>query len=168
MKRPGLLLVLIAGVPLLAAAQETIVIDPSEQSSPSETDPVTGILDEIAPRDESVSEDGGTLSSPPARSAPEAASAPGGVVRVLDKISGQVTDLDLPTGETGSVGSLAVTLLDCRYPVSNPSGDAYVLLSIRYRDPDPVFMGWMIASEPAVSAMDHPRYDVWALHCTPS
>jgi hypothetical protein len=101
----------------------------------------------------------------PDRPAEEAASASGGVVRVLDKSSGRVTDLDLPSGETGQVGSLSVTLLDCRYPVSNPAGDAYVLLSIRYRDPDPVFQGWMIASSPAVSAMDHPRYDVWALRC---
>lgn len=141
-----------------AAAQETIVVEPS--------DPVTDILDEIAPlEEEAVDEGESTLPQVPDRPAEEAASASGGVVRVLDKSSGRVTDLDLPSGETGQVGSLSVTLLDCRYPVSNPAGDAYVLLSIRYRSPDPVFQGWMIASSPAVSAMDHPRYDVWALRC---
>jgi hypothetical protein len=32
-------------------------------------------------------------------------------------------------------------------------------------DNAPVFSGWMIASSPALSAMDHPRYDVWILRC---
>jgi hypothetical protein len=156
MRRAAAVLLLIAAQG--AMAQETIVVEPS--------DPVTDILDEIAPLEEGAEDEGpSTLPQVPDRPAEEAASASGGVVRVLDKSSGRVTDLDLPSGETGQVGSLSVTLLDCRYPVSNPAGDAYVLLSIRYRDPDPVFQGWMIASSPAVSAMDHPRYDVWALRC---
>jgi len=29
----------------------------------------------------------------------------------------------------------------------------------------PVFKGWMIASSPALNALDHPRYDVWVLRC---
>jgi hypothetical protein len=149
-------------VALPALAQETIVIEPTDPA----TDPVTEILDEIAPRDDTPAEAQSTLPERSATPAREAASAPGGIVRVLDKISGQITDLDLPAGETGEVGSLAVTLLDCRYPVSNPAGDAFVLLSIRNRGPDPVFLGWMIASAPAVSAMDHARYDVWALRCS--
>jgi hypothetical protein len=158
MTRAGVIAVLLAAA-LPAVAQETIVIEPS--------DPVTDILDQIAPLEE-TDEGESTLPQVPDRPAEEAASARGGVVRVLDKSSGRVTDLDLPVGETGQVGALSVTLLDCRYPVSNPAGDAYVLLTIRYRDPDPVFQGWMIASSPAVSAMDHPRYDVWALSCNNS
>lgn len=95
-----------------------------------------------------------------------AASASGGVMRVLDKINGTVTDLDLADGDTQAVGTLTVTLGECRYPADNPSGDAYALVSIRTaRDDSAVFEGWMIASSPALSAMDHPRYDVWALRC---
>ena len=95
-----------------------------------------------------------------------AGSAGGGVVRVLDKINGTVTDLDLSDGETRAVGSLTVTLSECRYPVVNPAGDAYALVSIHTaKDEAAVFEGWMIASSPALSAMDHPRYDVWALRC---
>ncbi|MDA9980314.1 DUF2155 domain-containing protein, partial [Yoonia sp.] len=30
------------------------------------------------------------------------------------------------------------------------------------------FAGWMLASAPALNAMDHPRYDVWALRCITS
>ena len=98
-----------------------------------------------------------------------AVSAASGVVRVLDKLTGDHTDLTLQTGETGRLGYLHVTLNDCRYPESNPSGDAYIELVVKYRDQEePVFAGWMIASSPALNAMDHPRYDVWALRCSTS
>ena len=108
----------------------------------------------------SVPETGGQLASS------AAVSAPGGIVRVLDKINGTITDLELRTGESGEVGNLAVVMGDCRYPGDNPAGDAFVLVSIRTEPDDvAVFEGWLIASAPALSALDHPRYDVWALRC---
>lgn len=98
-----------------------------------------------------------------------AEAASGGVVRVLDKLTGSHIDLTLQSGETGRLGYLSVTLKECRYPQENPSGDAYVALEVHYRDePAPVFEGWMLASSPALNAMDHPRYDVWALRCITS
>ncbi len=98
--------------------------------------------------------------------AQQVTSAPGGELRVLDKTTGQVTDLTLATGETQKVGPLSVTLGDCRYPTDNPAGNAYAEMTIYYRDgADPVFQGWMIASAPALNAMEHPRYDVWVLRC---
>lgn len=101
--------------------------------------------------------------------AQEAAVAPGGVLRVLDKITGIVTDLDLAAGETGTVGHLSIELEECRYPADNPAGDAYEHLVVRYQKiEEPVFQGWIIASAPALNAMDHPRYDVWALRCRTS
>ena len=58
---------------------------------------------------------------------------------------------------------------ECRFPTGNPSGDAYMLLTIHYNNaPEPIFRGWMIASAPALNALDHQRYDVWALRCTTS
>jgi hypothetical protein len=96
-------------------------------------------------------------------------SAPGAVVRVLDKTNGTSVDLELRVGEAGSLGNLTVSLADCRYPVENPAGDAFALVTIHYREAvDPVFSGWLIASAPALNAMDHPRYDVWALRCRTS
>ena len=98
-----------------------------------------------------------------------AISADAGEVRVLDKLTGEHADLTLHPGETGRLGYLHITLNDCRYPESNPSGDAFVELVVKYRDePEPVFAGWMIASSPALNAMDHQRYDVWALRCITS
>ncbi|WP_165611834.1 DUF2155 domain-containing protein [Cognatiyoonia koreensis] len=104
-----------------------------------------------------------------AAAAQQATSGPGGELRVLDKVTGIITDLSLTRGESGRVGSLEVKLIDCRYPTSNPSGDAFAELTVTYRDnPEPIFSGWMIASAPALNAMDHPRYDVWALRCMTS
>jgi hypothetical protein len=95
--------------------------------------------------------------------------ATAGELRVLDKLTGVVTDLSLQQGETGALGFLAVTLNECRYPVDNPSGDAFAQVSVVDRKENtPLFSGWMLASAPALNAMDHPRYDVWALRCTTS
>ena len=80
-----------------------------------------------------------------------------------------MTDLDLSVGETVQMGRLAVTLEDCRYPVNDPAGDAYALLLIQAEGMSgPAFEGWMIASSPALSALDHPRYDVWVMRCRTS
>lgn len=98
--------------------------------------------------------------------AQQADNASAGTLRVLDKVSGAVTDLNLGVGETGALGLLKITLNECRFPAANPNGDAYAKVTVVYRDlVDPVFRGWLIASAPALHAMDHPRYDVWALRC---
>lgn len=88
-------------------------------------------------------------------------------MRLLDKITGTTQDIEFRNGQTKMVGLLAITMTECRYPSGNRSGDAYALLTIVYsNDPDPAFRGWMIASAPALNALDHPRYDVWALRCS--
>ena len=99
--------------------------------------------------------------------AQQATTAPGGTLRVLDKITGRTQDLDFSNGQTQVIGLLAITMTQCRYPSGNRSGDAFALLTIVYSNAaDPVFRGWMIASAPALNALDHPRYDVWALRCS--
>ena len=90
----------------------------------------------------------------------------GAMLRILDKITGGVADVELDTGGTARQGRLSVTLAECRYPSGNRSGNAYALLTvIEAGTPDPVFRGWMIASAPALNAMEHPRYDVWVMRC---
>ena len=62
--------------------------------------------------------------------AQEVTSAPGGVLRALDKLSGQITDIEIATGSTARFGSLQIVLGDCRYPSGNPAGNAYAALEI--------------------------------------
>lgn len=92
--------------------------------------------------------------------------AKGGQLRVLDKMSGVVADYDLAVGASQNAGRLTVRLDDCRYPSDLPSAEAYAHLTITDSDlADPAFKGWMVASSPALSALDNPRYDVWVLRC---
>ncbi|MFA5538970.1 MAG: DUF2155 domain-containing protein [Gemmobacter sp.] len=105
--------------------------------------------------------------SPLAVPAQEVRAASGGVLRWLDTVSGVAVDIELSRGESAARGRLTMQLDECRYPVDNPSADAFAHVTIRDRlVPDaPVFSGWMIASSPALSALDHPRYDVWLIRC---
>lgn len=93
-----------------------------------------------------------------------ATSAAGGEIRALDKIAGKTQDIHIGKGETAQVFRLDVTLGDCRYPTEDPSSDAFAQLTIRDRG-TVVFDGWMVSSSPALSALDHPRYDIWVLRC---
>ena len=98
--------------------------------------------------------------------------APGATLRMLDRISGTVIDVDAPAGQTLRYGTLEISAQECRYPLDNPTGDAFAYLVIHDGrivrddgDAAPIFAGWMIASSPAIVALDHPRYDVWVLGC---
>ncbi|MEM1273784.1 MAG: DUF2155 domain-containing protein [Pseudomonadota bacterium] len=101
-------------------------------------------------------------------SAAAAETAPGAVLRMLDKTRGQTMDFDLATGETVVVGRLAVRLHECRFPVDNPASDAFADLEIADLEGRALFSGWMVASSPTLMALEHPRYDVWVLNCSTS
>ena len=88
------------------------------------------------------------------------------ILRALDKTLGRPTDVDMAVGETVMFGRIAIQLLDCRYPQDDPSSDAYAHLQIFDLDGNGLFDGWMVASSPALSALEHPRYDVWVLRCS--
>ena len=123
---------------------------------------------ETTPLDNGVS-----LTQPPPIPEPEAEkaeTAAGVVLRALDKVSGETLDLDLTNGRSGQMFGLDVGLVECRFPAGNPAGDAYAYLVVRDTGAQGgvAFRGWMIASSPALSALDHARYDVWVLRCMTS
>ncbi|MTH79838.1 DUF2155 domain-containing protein [Paracoccus aestuariivivens] len=100
---------------------------------------------------------------------PETAKASGAELRGLDKVTGQLLDFHLAAGEMAEFGRLQVTLGECRFPAKDPEADAYAELTVfDKRVNQTVFSGWMIASAPALSAMDDPRYDVWVMSCSKS
>lgn len=100
--------------------------------------------------------------------AQEVALGTGAVLRGLDRLSGQTTDL--PVSAKAAVifaGRLSIEVRECRYPAANPTGDSYAFVSIRDTvTGSALFDGWMVASSPALNAFDHMRYDVWVLRCT--
>ncbi len=96
----------------------------------------------------------------------QAATGTGAMLRAVEKISGETTDFTLIPGEQATFGRLSIELGECRYPAGDPAADAFAYLVMREEGADaPVFSGWMVASSPALNALDHPRYDVWVLRC---
>ncbi len=169
MRRLALILALVAAP--AAAAQEFGVIETTPLAPIENTDPLGG--DQLLPGQPGVSDDirlegNFNVIEPEPTGTPEIAVevASAALLRGLDKVSGEVTDLELEAGETVQLGRISVTLQECRYPADNPSGDAFAFLKIDHANrEDPAFEGWMIASSPALSAMDDPRYDVWVIRC---
>jgi hypothetical protein len=104
-----------------------------------------------------------------AAAAQDVASAPGALIRALDKVSGETEDFELANGQSHDFGRLTVTLTDCRYPADDPSSNAYAHLIITDKQKQATeFDAWMVAASPALSALDDPRYDIWLLRCKSS
>lgn len=90
----------------------------------------------------------------------------GAVLRGLDRISGKTQDFVVAPGTSYVYERLEVQLQECRYPEGQAAIEASAYLIIRdVREDEASFEGWMFASSPALSALDHRRYDVWVLSC---
>lgn len=101
-----------------------------------------------------------------AASSAEFTDSDGAQLRFLDKLTSETGDVTLSRGQTAKFGRLIVRLDSCRYPTGNPASDAEAHLTVLEETTEAaLFNGWMLASSPALSALDHPRYDVWVLSC---
>jgi hypothetical protein len=90
----------------------------------------------------------------------------GGTLRWLDKLTSETGDVELARGQSAKIGRLVVQMDSCRYPTDNPVSDAEAHLTMVDGNlQKTVFSGWMLASSPALSALDHARYDIWVLRC---
>lgn len=120
------------------------------------------------PRPPSVAERAAAGEGQPTATAPATGIARGtaALLRGLDKISGRTADIPLGVGEAVRLGRLEIRLGECRYPADDPSSDAFAQMTITDTARGAtVFAGWMIASSPALSALDDARYDVWVISC---
>ncbi len=89
------------------------------------------------------------------------------LLRGLDTITGTAGDFTAPVGGTAKFGRLTVKVSACRFLPENPSTNSYAYVTVTEGpDAPPVFSAWMIASAPALSAMEHPRYDIWLIRCS--
>jgi hypothetical protein len=96
----------------------------------------------------------------------------GAVLQGLDKITARISTINVAVGQTVSFGSLQITLKACdkHPPEETPESAAFLQVVEQKQGETPVtrFSGWMFASSPALSAMEHPVYDLWVLDCTGS
>ena len=92
------------------------------------------------------------------------------VLQGLDKITARVSTIEAPIGMPVYFGALEITVNACdkRPPEEPPESTAFLEVVERKVNEEPhvLFSGWMFASSPAVSALEHPVYDIWVLDCT--
>lgn len=94
----------------------------------------------------------------------------GAVLQGLDKVTARISTLEANVGQTVSFGSLSITVRRCQRSRPDQKLERAAFLEIDNTDPATkqkkrVFSGWMFMSNPAISALEHPVYDVWVKDC---
>jgi hypothetical protein len=91
------------------------------------------------------------------------------VLQGLDKITARVSTIKVPVGQSVTFGALQITARACDKHPPEEAPEAAAFLEVVEVEPDekPVlrFTGWMFASSPALSALEHPVYDLVVLDC---
>jgi hypothetical protein len=96
------------------------------------------------------------------------------VVRGLDKITGHARDYSLPIGRPARIGSLEVIARACQKSAPEDTPEVTIFVDVYDHPPAAenaeaarvdVFHGWLFASSPGLSAIEHPYYDLWAVDC---
>lgn len=91
------------------------------------------------------------------------------VIQGLDKVTARVTTFDAPLDLPVGFGTLQIVARAChKAPPEEPPESAAFLEVDELRpgeSPQRLFSGWMFASSPALSALEHPVYDLIVLDC---
>lgn len=105
--------------------------------------------------------------------APIAESTPGlrATLRGIDKLTGDLATVEATVGGAVQLWRLDIQVSACFKRAETRAPESSVFMQIfdtKYDPAEQIFSGWMFASSPALSAMDHPRYDVWVISCSTS
>ena len=91
------------------------------------------------------------------------------LLRGVDKITGRTNTGTVPVGKPTTLRNLRITPLRClkKPPEETPEDAAFLLIEEETKDHNfnVIFNGWMFSSDPALSAMEHPIFDIWVLEC---
>lgn len=93
----------------------------------------------------------------------------GVVLGGLDKVTARVQNVAGKVGTSLKFGTLEIIAQTCvtHPPEEAPENAAFIEVFEQQpgRERMKVFSGWMFGSNPALSALDHPVYDIWVLRC---
>ena len=95
------------------------------------------------------------------------------VLQGLDKVTARISPVWAALDIRRYFGTLEIVARSCREtpPTEPPESAAFLEIrelppaSDQSAPPTELFTGWMFASTPAVSALEHPVYDVWVVDC---
>ncbi len=89
----------------------------------------------------------------------------------LDKITARISTFEVPVGQMAKFGTLSIRVDACYRtpPEERPESASFLEISDQREDAsgtvDQLFSGWMFASTPGLSALEHPVYDVGVKEC---
>jgi hypothetical protein len=89
-------------------------------------------------------------------------------LQAMDKVTARISKIEAPVGQVVRYGELEIHVKSCRKrpPEEPPESAAFLeIFETKKGERRKVFGGWMFASSPSLSAMDHPVYDVWVVDC---
>jgi len=93
----------------------------------------------------------------------------GAVLQGLDKVTARISTFEAPKDEEVRFGTLSIEVRACHKtpPTEPPESAAFLeITDIRPGEaPIVLFSGWMFASSPALSALEHAVYDIWVVDC---
>jgi hypothetical protein len=100
----------------------------------------------------------------------ETISEPVALLQGLDKITARVSKFEAAVGAPVHFGTLSIRVRDCEKNPPEEAPESAAFLEIDEMRPGDdmarrLFSGWMFASSPALSALEHPVYDVNLLDC---
>lgn len=105
----------------------------------------------------------------PGAAAAENISTQTAILQGLDKVTARVERIEARVGTPISFGALQIVVRACRKRPPEDPPEKAAFLEIWELKPGEaaanLFSGWMFASSPALSALEHPVYDVWVLDC---
>ena len=91
-------------------------------------------------------------------------------LRAVDKITARVTDLTITLNEPVTFGTLEIVMRYCHKRPPEDTPEVFAFLEVDDNPPEAesyrAFTGWLFASTPALSALEHPVYDVWVIDCS--
>jgi hypothetical protein len=91
------------------------------------------------------------------------------VLQGLKKVSAETSVFEVPLDTQVDFGTLTITVKKCvkSAPGERPENTALLLIKDNKPGEEPVvaFSGWMFSSSPAISALEHPVYDITMLDC---
>ncbi|MBT7581529.1 MAG: DUF2155 domain-containing protein [Kordiimonadaceae bacterium] len=87
----------------------------------------------------------------------------------LNKITAKLETINVGRNETVKFGTLEISMRACSSnpPEETPESVAFLEITDlgHVGEPTKIFSGWMFASSPAVSPLEHAVYDVWVTDC---
>ncbi len=95
------------------------------------------------------------------------------ILQILNKTTAKTAVIEAKIGEIVEYGKISIIARKCWQAPLDQKPDSKILLEIFETKNDNnsqiiknrIFYGWMIASSPSISSLEHPIYDIIALNC---